>query len=46
MKKEHERLTEQDQIKFIDPRFERRQVVGWRKARRQDVSKTARPPDE
>ena len=37
-KEESERLrTEGDQIKFIDLRFERWQVVGFRKARRQDV---------
>ena len=38
-KKESERLKgERDQIKFIDLRFERWQVVGLRKARgRQDV---------
>ena len=29
---------ERDQIKLIDLRFERWQVVGLRKARRQDVS--------
>ena len=33
-----ERLTgERDQIKFIDRRFERMQVVGFKKARRQNV---------
>ena len=26
-----------DQIKFIDPRFERGQVLAFRKARRQDI---------
>ena len=38
-KKENERLRgERDQIKFIDPRFERWQVVRFRKGRRrQDV---------
>ena len=37
-KEESERLRgERDQIKFIDLRFERWQVVGFRKARRQDV---------
>ena len=38
-KKESERLRgERDEIKFIDLRFERGQVVGLRKARsRQDV---------
>ena len=38
-KEESEHLRgERDQIKFIDPRFEGRQVVGLRKARRrQDV---------
>ena len=37
-KEERERPTERDQIKFIDPGFERRQVVRFRKARgRQDV---------
>ena len=37
-KEESERLRERDQIKFIDPRFERWQVVRFRKARRrQDV---------
>ena len=34
-KEESEQLRgERDQIKFIDPRFERWQVVGFRKARR------------
>ena len=28
---------ERDQAKFIDIRFERRQVVGFRRARRQDI---------
>ena len=39
LKKESERLRgEGDQIKFIDLRFERWQVVGLRKARRrQDI---------
>ena len=37
-KEEIEKLRERDQIKFIDLRFERWQVVGFRKARRrQDV---------
>ena len=38
-KEESERLRgEGDQIKFIDPRFERWLVVGFRKARgRQDI---------
>ena len=37
-KEEIERLRESDQIKFIDLRFERRQVVIFRKVRgRQDV---------
>ena len=37
-KKEGERLRgERDQIKFIDLRFERWQVVRFRKARREDV---------
>ena len=37
-KEESERLRgEGDQIKFIDLRFERWQVVRFRKARRQDV---------
>ena len=37
-KKESEQLRGQsDKIKFIDLRFERWQVVGRRKARRQDV---------
>ena len=35
---ESEKLRgERDQIKLIDLRFERWQVVGFRKARRQDV---------
>ena len=39
-KEESERLRgEGDQIKFIDPRFERWQVVRSRKARRQDFHK-------
>ena len=38
-KEESERLTgEGDQIKFIDLRFERRQVVAFRKARRRQDS--------
>ena len=38
-KEESEKLRERDQIKFIDLRFERWQVVRFRKARRrQDVS--------
>ena len=38
MKEESERLRgEGDKIKFIDLRFERGQVVGFRKARRQGV---------
>ena len=37
-KEKYERLREDgDQIKFIDLRFERWQVVRLRKARRQDV---------
>ena len=37
-KEESERLRgERDQIKFIDLRFDRKQVVRLRKARRQDV---------
>ena len=37
-KEESERLrVEKDQIKFIDLRFERRQVVGFRKARRRRI---------
>ena len=37
-KEESERLrVERDQITFIDLRFEKCQVVGFRKARRQDV---------
>ena len=38
-REESEKLRgERDQIKFIDPRFERGQVVGLRRARgRQDV---------
>ena len=36
-KEESEQLRERDQIKFIDLRFERWQVVRFRKARRQDV---------
>ena len=36
-KEESERLSgERDQVKFIDIRFERRQVVRFMKARRQD----------
>ena len=38
-KEESERIRgKRDQIKFIDLRFERWQVVTLRKARRQDVS--------
>ena len=37
-KEEREKLREEgDQIKFIDLRFERWQVVGLMKARRQDI---------
>ena len=37
-KEESERLREEkDQIKFVDLRYERWQVVRFRKARRQDV---------
>ena len=37
-KEESERLrVERDQVKFIDLRFERWQVVRFRKARRQDI---------
>ena len=47
-KEESERLRrEGDQIKFIDLRFDRWQVAGFRKARkRQDVSQIARSSDE
>ena len=46
-KEERERLRgERDQIKFIDPRFERWQVVRFRKARRkQDVPEVTCPWD-
>ena len=41
-KEESEQLRgERDKIKFIDLRFERWQVVGLRKARRQDIPKIA-----
>ena len=47
-KEESERLRgERDQIKFIDLRFERRQVVRFRKARRrQEVPQIACSWDE
>ena len=46
-KEERERLRgEGDQVRFIDLRFERRQVVGPRKSRRQDVPKIAYARDE
>ena len=42
IKEESERLRgERDQIKFIDLRFERWQIVGFRKARRKDIPKIA-----
>ena len=40
-KEESERLRERDQIKFIDLTFGGWRVVGFRKARRQDVSQIA-----
>ena len=41
-KEKSERLRgEVDQIKFINLRFKRRQVVGFRKGRRQDIPYTA-----
>ena len=40
-KEESERLrAERDQMKYIDLRFERWQVVRFRKARRQDIPKS------
>ena len=47
-KEESKRLRgERDQIKFIDLRFERWQVVRFRKARRrQEVPQIARPMDD
>ena len=46
-KEEREMLRgEGDQINFIDLRFERGQVVGFRKARRQDAPEITRSWDE
>ena len=46
-KEESEKLRgERNQIKFIDLRFDRRQVVRFRKATRQDVPKIACSRDE
>ena len=45
-KEESEKLRERDQIKFIYVRFERWQVVRFRKARRQEVPQIAFSRDE